>query len=825
MNNIILETKEAFETIGYNKSLLKNDYGFTNFLSPTTELYQIQLAVFGQIPFDYRSACFAVKTISQCDYSNKIAEKLKAFGAPLSIIINNGRTELWKNTKNTTEIHEIIETKRLPKYIKDNKKSWNPFSFIRAKEGFNQKIKDIQLDFIDVGLVPALDREAAIKIESLINIIFHHIDKFSKDNKQSISYSELLQFIFRLLVAKLIKDRGICPCGDFSFDNPDKLINSVSQYYQGNISPKLKQIPTSLKLIIAKEIDNSFPLKNLAVDSLTYIYENTFVTKEHRKKLGIHSTPSYISDFVLAQIPFNECSLNDVRILDPTCGHGIFLISAIRKLRSMLPENWSGNERHQFLTKVIRGIEIDPFAVEVAKMCLLLADFPEKNGWEIYNQDCFQDSLLEELSSSTTILIGNPPFESFDGKKPKTPKPLELLNRSLQKLPVEAFIGMVLPLSLLYTNQYKKLRKDLLNNFEIISLTTLPDKVFTHSDKDTVILVAKKVNCKINFTTIYNIVTNNELREFKEDRNIKNTDTVSNMYFESQADCLLTVPMWRNIWEQLSNYPKLHSVVDIKTGIRYKNDVIDKVISKQALDGFVPGLANITEDFQQYIADKYVYLSVETKYRNNQDANSWSLDWSRPKIILPTSRLSRGYWKFAAVIDNKGLLVRHRFFGLWKRQDSISLESIAAILNSPIAQAYVHAHSLERDILKKTYLSIPIPEKIISFDSSIKQLVLAYINNPMMENLLKIDAFILSLYKLTPEMERRILDIFWGAKDRRVPFDFNGYIPPENKSWIPLNFYISEQYNNSTIQNVIERLPKTKEKKIIELLKNVKEFI
>ena len=76
------------------------------------------------------------------------------------------------------------------------------------------------------------------------------------------------------------------------------------------------------------------------------------------------------------------------------------------------------------------------------------------------------------------------------------------------------------------------------------------------------------------------------------------------------------------------------------------------------------------------------------------------------------------------------------------------------------------------------------------------------------EILITIDAEILKLYDLPPRLERQLLDIFWGDTRRRVPFRFNGYIPPENESWIPLHVFISKQYQSATPEKILKKIQK-----------------
>jgi hypothetical protein len=142
--------------------------------------------------------------------------------------------------------------------------------------------------------------------------------------------------------------------------------------------------------------------------------------------------------------------------------------------------------------------------------------------------------------------------------------------------------------------------------------------------------------------------------------------------------------------------------------------------------------------------------------------------------------MSRGPWRFAAVIDKKGLLIRRRFFAVWPKTEKITVEFLAGLLNSTIAQAFAYAHSDKRDIPKRVYASIPVPYDCNSWIPLISELVDAYLHSikrsaeKAKEILFKIDGAILRLYDLPVRLERQLLDLFSGHR-RPVPFDFTGY--------------------------------------------------
>ncbi len=300
--------------------------------------------------------------------------------------------------------------------------------------------------------------------------------------------------VFQLLVGKLLLDRGIPTSPKIDFADADTVLKAVRNHYPSEDHQSLKNsdLPTSILQKISLEIASSFSFANLSAETLTYVYENTFVSAPSRKSLGIHSTPSYLADYILSQLPLEGLERDKWNVWDPTCGHGIFLIAAMRRMRNLLPEDWSGKERHQFFSKRLHGIDIEKFSVEVAKLCLMLADFPEANGWDLINQDVFSGSLLEECAKTATIIVGNPPFEALENKKPLVRKPAELLSRVLPNMSNGAMLGMVLPRAFLDGSDYRKERELLLRDFDFINITELPDRIFSHSEVETSIVIAKK---------------------------------------------------------------------------------------------------------------------------------------------------------------------------------------------------------------------------------------------------------------------------------------------------------------------------------------------
>ena len=91
-----------------------------------------------------------------------------------------------------------------------------------------------------------------------------------------------------------------------------------------------------------------------------------------------------------------EIAVGDRRVFEPACGHAAFLISAMRLLTNLLPPNWQ-EPRRDYLRRRLHGLEIDSFALEIARLSLTLADVPNPNGWALTEGDMFLARRLRKV--------------------------------------------------------------------------------------------------------------------------------------------------------------------------------------------------------------------------------------------------------------------------------------------------------------------------------------------------------------------------------------------------------------------------------------------
>jgi hypothetical protein len=288
----------------------------------------------------------------------------------------------------------------------------------------------------------------------------------------------------------------------------------------------------------------------------------------------------------------------------------------------------------------------------------------------------------------------------------------------------------------------------------------------------------------------------------------------------------LGVPRLAKLWKYLENYSRLGKLAKAHRGIHWKK--VEGSISNKEKPGYVKGFAYVRNCFGQYKIGESLYLS---KRKEDQYDNAYLLDWKSPKVACNAARLSRKRWRLGAIADMQGFAFSKRFLVFFPTIE-ISLYSLAALLNSPIANAYVHEKDGERDNRTSTLEELPIPSADFLFIGQELDLLSKEFHRLVNKNnrfkseekerdlknlLLKIDAEILKAYDLPPVLERQLLDTFQGIP-RPVPIKFDGYYPEGFQSYVPLHELISEERQEARADRLLERLTPIYDKKISEML-------
>jgi hypothetical protein len=312
-----------------------------------------------------------------------------------------------------------------------------------------------------------VDAEFLKEIESWREVLAKDIAmKNQKLSIRDLNYAVQLT-IDRIIFLRMCEDRGIEKYGQIQnllngtntyrrlreifYHADDKYNSGLFDFKTDLLTPELKVDDKPLKDIFKNLYypESPYEFSVLGADILGHVYEQFLgkvirLTEGHRAKVeekpevrkagGVYYTPTYIVEYIVKNTVGKLCEgkslrqISSVRILDPACGSGSFLLGAYQYLLDY-HRDWyqkDGSQKHtkeiyqgrggqwyltiqekkRILLNNIYGVDIDPQAVEVTKLSLLLRVLEGESQDTLERQmKLFRERALPDLGSN--IKCGN----------------------------------------------------------------------------------------------------------------------------------------------------------------------------------------------------------------------------------------------------------------------------------------------------------------------------------------------------------------------------------------------------------------------------------
>lgn len=474
---------------------------------------------------------------------------------------------------------------------------------------------------------------------------------------------------------------------------------------------------------LIKNLLNEYTLLDISL--LGYIYES-IISINCRKNMGVFYTSSNdinaILNFTVDKINIMENP--NIKILDPSCGSGLFLIKAYEVLYAKFKlalnelnkkfsqhkyfiaingkkaiisgsDYWKENNLHyHIINNCIYGADKDYFAVAITITTLFLIDTKVNNStfniefcdsliqWE--NKQKNRSKLLNSFwSNKFDIILGNPPWVSLSRRNKKDITDslktyyketykinnylpnlyIYFIKRSLELLSLNGVMCFLVPDRFCYNKYLKDFRLYILNNF-LIDKIVFGGK-FSNVMAESVILSIKNCSPNLSIKTTFDI----NKKEIKLNQNILlNNSNYEFNYLDNLVENL------RTKIEQNSTH--LCNIFYSYTGfIGYKS-----LISKSQLGieyiKILKGkcIGNFTINSHYY----YPYLKDNLKggTTNINKLNS-------PKLLV---KKTGAY--LTAAYDKSGTFIEQSLYGLILKDSNYPINYILAILNSDLMNWY-----------------------------------------------------------------------------------------------------------------------------------------
>ncbi|MBR9920608.1 MAG: N-6 DNA methylase [Bacteroidetes bacterium] len=290
---------------------------------------------------------------------------------------------------------------------------------------------------------------------------------------------------------------------------------------------KLKN-PKTFHQIIKKLSEVSF--QDCTLDSKGAAFEYFVRATLKGKKLGQYFTPRQLVQVMVALIGRKKVvnailSGGRVKVLDPACGTGGFLVflmqDCISQLQNKLNKREITNENYQYAVTRIKeetfyGSDANDGVAASAKMNMIIAGDGHTNIQH-------EDSLTKQASNwkiedpDVSIILTNPPFGTSEGDS--------LTDNDLSQFPVSSTKGQYLFLQkmilttvpggeictvidegVLNTESGKDLREFILQHCKLIAVVNLPDETFKPNKinvKSSLLYLVKRENPDLGFEDNY----------------------------------------------------------------------------------------------------------------------------------------------------------------------------------------------------------------------------------------------------------------------------------------------------------------------------------
>src|SRR5690606_22265045 len=148
------------------------------------------------------------------------------------------------------------------------------------------------------------------------------------------------------------------------------------------------------------------------------------LSEEARKRYALFQTPEFVEDFILDLTltpAIEEFGHDVVRMIDPTCGSGHFLLGAFRRLLAEWKKHAPARDRHErvrLALDAVHGVDVNPFAVAIARFRLLVealraagfTTLEQAKGYEFPLHVAVGDSLIRHREGT---LFGQDPLAEF----------------------------------------------------------------------------------------------------------------------------------------------------------------------------------------------------------------------------------------------------------------------------------------------------------------------------------------------------------------------------------------------------------------------------
>jgi len=453
----------------------------------------------------------------------------------------------------------------------------------------------------------------------------------------------------------------------------------------------------------------------------------------HKKEQGIYYTPTYVVDYIVRNalgelLKEKNVNIEKIKVLDPACGSGSFLIKTFDVLNEHYQQNDKDYSQTQldlktgtaFTRKVkilqdnIFGVDLDKQAVEIAQLNLLLKiaekghrlPLLERNikcgnslidDEKIAGDKAFKwDERFNEIMSQGgfDVVIGNPPYgaEFSNNEKDflksryredKTGNSASFfILRGLELVKEKGYFAYIVPKQLTYISSWQYIRENLLKN-NLVRIIDVSE-AFEDVELEQIVFILKK-----------EIPSDRVVVGFSNNAKIEESDS-NRRYFSNER-----LPLWIND----QNYSIFNKILTRSTRLSEFADVnwggpVARYLSKIKTDDSIPCVRG--REIRRYC------VSPEYFIKTKDIVQSYHVKGEKLLLQRIVSRCGSkiiANYRDARIV---GTYCNDDFYAdktvtlIWNSQ--ISLKYLLGLLNSKLISWFAHRYLWNRSQLTMEFM-------------------------------------------------------------------------------------------------------------------------
>jgi type I restriction-modification system DNA methylase subunit len=489
--------------------------------------------------------------------------------------------------------------------------------------------------------------------------------------------------------------------------------NMFSRNYLTDICSSLvKEIDynTIRDILLAEIPGQAFKSPNL----LPVAYEYIMQKSSKKKKYSIYYTPEWLIDYIVNKsfifIKSSVDSIKNIKILEPSCGCGTFLIYIFDLLYELYKVRYKVSPKEAakyILENTLYGVDIDEKAIKYCRYALLqkcLQETGEKYidiNMNLSTLDFTKDNDIDNIRFD--LVIGNPPYLENRGiNKYYNKAYLKVkyntavgrfdiysifIEKSVMLLKNNGILSFLLPGSLLSNNNFKVTRKFIIDNTCLYEITSLGDNIFRDVGMNMAIIILNK---KQNIQNKHKVLCKNISlsNQKKTDLFSNNYKTVLQKYYNSLLNYVfdidssdLTFKIRENIYN--SDYSHINDVCEVIAGIATGN-IRNKLLTRENNEKTTRKVVEGKNVYNYYLQWTGLYIK-DNKSLIDKEKGEYATFMRKEFIYNEKILIRQTADRFICAYDDQNYYLLNTLYSLIIREEyrnQVKLKYILALLNS-----------------------------------------------------------------------------------------------------------------------------------------------